>query len=321
MKLTWSDLETAKSKGFPLNLATPQDFRKIRLAMLEDLRKSELLARYVHDLTLHEKATGYHNTEPWQAMGEQELAVLYVLYQGNNAWHSWQVDPYDLSGNDEAAVIAALLAGRATPCLWATEIERIAVATEMPGFELTKDTCPYPEGLFVSRETCLHLWDEKYPAKQLVTNWLLVVPLAEFLLTMFDLGDPETEQTMIVRKIDNYGSLIEHDDLHIFRMLAFMQSPYVGTERHYLPRHLRRHTKTPSSGQPRSAIRVELLRRSASGMSSHSADSRHIDWQHQWWVRGHYRLYKRTKKVAYVRPHLKGPDDKPILKHVYKVGR
>lgn len=84
-------------------------------------------------------------------------------------------------------------------------------------------------------------------------------------------------------------------------------------------RHARR--RMTRAHLPVSPISVITLRRRE---SHHDDGETHVDWQHRWMVRGHWRKqpYKEEnadgEKVTvyrniYINPYLKGPEDKPLL--------
>jgi hypothetical protein len=78
-------------------------------------------------------------------------------------------------------------------------------------------------------------------------------------------------------------------------------------------RHARR--RMTKAHLPVSPITVINLRR----ISGPAHDESHVDWQHRWVVRGHWRRqpYKENGEIIhryiYINPYLKGPEDKPLL--------
>lgn len=304
---------------------TSQDYKRIRLALLDDLRRIPLLREYVEAINSTEAVHGamtFHNTEAWHAIGEQLLAAVHLFSKGNSTWHSWVADMTTLDGDDEAAVIAAWMCLRATPCLWSTAIEQIAVEQPMPPCTVTKDTCPWPEGLFISRETCRGTILE---GRQLETNWILVKPLDAELVVLYDVVDTTSQLTEVVHLKVPYGDTVEDDSLHLFRMLAFMQSSYVGQQRRYASRPVLRRSNNHEL-VAKATIKVELLRRVRPSNTYTEGEHRDVAHDYQWWVRGHYRNQAcgpnySERRLMYIHPHLAGPDDKPILQKVYKVVR
>lgn len=309
--------------------ASPQDYKVMRLAMLQELRNVPLLKEYMQAL-LSVKENSFHNTEPWHAVGEQLLVAFHLLLKGNAQWHPSHAVDASIEGDDDTAVVAAMLALRAIPCLWAIHIEQIATEQPIPPYTVGPDCCPWTTGLFISRETCLVVQDKDY-GKAVQSNWMLVTPLKEYLVLLYDQVDTDLHVTRVVHEKVQWGQLIENDALHIFRMLGFMQSDYVGKMERHVPRHIQRRSEragaTAHSQVAKPVLQVELLRRArqqASGSQYKEGEHREVEWNWQWWVRGHWRRLSNddgTQRLTYVRPYLKGPDDKPILQHIYKVAR
>ena len=69
-------------------------------------------------------------------------------------------------------------------------------------------------------------------------------------------------------------------------------------------------------------VSVVQLRASKNDATKGKGD---VDYQHRWMVRGHHRAQwypsTQTHKVIWIAPHMKGPEDKPILQKVYAVTR
>lgn len=73
-------------------------------------------------------------------------------------------------------------------------------------------------------------------------------------------------------------------------------------------------------------IHVMTLRRAA---SQPVGESRDVDWQWRWWVRGHWRLQamgpnRQDRAPVWIMPHVKGPEDrpmKPLVPTIYNVIR
>lgn len=76
-------------------------------------------------------------------------------------------------------------------------------------------------------------------------------------------------------------------------------------------RALERHGHAPES------VSVVTLRRVAEDAATRGSAGQHVDWQHRWWVRGHWRdqpvgPMRSARRLTFVHPHVKGPDDKPL---------
>jgi hypothetical protein len=119
----------------------------------------------------------------------------------------------------------------------------------------------------------------------------------------------------------------------ILKRCAFLQSPYVTTERRRLPHYMRRQIERGQIAAGETAteehIRVVMLRRvqarPAQERSEQHGEPREVEWQHQWWVSAHYRAQwypsDQAHRVIWIAPFLKGPRDKPILEKIFSVVR
>lgn len=92
-------------------------------------------------------------------------------------------------------------------------------------------------------------------------------------------------------------------------------------ERHRRKQLAREHNNSPIP----SDVKVIQLRRTESQPRENS-DTEHRDWNCRWIVGGHWRNqpYKDGRKLIYILPYVKGPDDKPLkvpTHTVYQVSR
>ncbi len=75
-----------------------------------------------------------------------------------------------------------------------------------------------------------------------------------------------------------------------------------------------------------SDVKVVELRRRETVTQSSGAHPEHVDWSCRWIVNGHWRNqpYKDARKLIYIMPYVKGPDDRPLrvpTQTVYAVRR
>lgn len=111
----------------------------------------------------------------------------------------------------------------------------------------------------------------------------------------------------------------------VLTKLAFLNSPYV-------PKTIRQ----PGRAERKAALRlgdealedvtfVELRRVAPLPTGAEPEGDGAANWKHRWIVKGHYRAQwypsESAHHVIYIAPYLKGPDDAPLLQHVYKVVR
>lgn len=96
-------------------------------------------------------------------------------------------------------------------------------------------------------------------------------------------------------------------------MVLFLNQKVVVHEERKLERAERRRMK-----QKNATVRVIYLRkREHASHTESSGEHKHVEWGHQWVVRGHWRnqYYRSTKenRPLWINPHVKGPDDKPLV--------
>jgi len=114
---------------------------------------------------------------------------------------------------------------------------------------------------------------------------------------------------------------------NFLKYCAFLASPFIDKTPQRLPRHQRRQLER--AGQEREQVNrdttVTILRRKVPGVPTKRPPQGETDWQHQWWVSGHYRAQwypsDAAHRVIWIAPFLKGPSDKPLLDKMYSVIR
>lgn len=87
----------------------------------------------------------------------------------------------------------------------------------------------------------------------------------------------------------------------------------------YAPRQERRRNERAGVNPDLAHVRVVTLRRMHRVESEPSEDSaEHVEWSHRWLVTGHWRWQRvgpgrSQRRLTFVRPYVKGPDDKPLV--------
>jgi len=122
---------------------------------------------------------------------------------------------------------------------------------------------------------------------------------------------------------DDYDADQQHSLGPALAMLAFLNSPYISNDRQRLDRPTRRALAKASARSVDPIIHVVALREAD---TLHGvADGTGREFHHQWWVRGHIRAQwyasRNGHKLIWIREHLKGPNDAPIIRKVYDVKR
>ena len=110
---------------------------------------------------------------------------------------------------------------------------------------------------------------------------------------------------------------------YVLKMLSFLNSPYVLSNPERLGRQTLKELKRAKVEQLVPPIHVVKLRQAPIRSNANGNPER--EYKHQWWVRGHIRAqwYPSLKghKLVWIREHLKGPSDAPIIQKVYDVQR
>lgn len=129
-----------------------------------------------------------------------------------------------------------------------------------------------------------------------------------------------------------YGEKITELHAHawVLKLVAFLNSKYVSATSTKIERGLRRRIEKSTEKKieaPR--VRVIQLRTKTAKPGDPEVTVAPAgsgpDWAGRWWVRGHIRAQwcpsTKTHKVIWIAPHLKGPEEKPILGRLYNVAR
>ena len=296
------------------------------------LQESELLKRYYQHMQ-----RGELNTRPEHAFGAKLYAsmICFSAARGhvpvvNGALQQWP--------NEKRRKEIAFRLGAAVHLseiyLWASQTERIA------------DECPLPEHT-VSHQVLndsVMFWVHEGALRDTnngaVSSWMLLLnqPDSNSMLVATDCFGTDDDPTYkLVVMLFDYGKLWPRDySAHfgqILKRCAFLRSPYVTTARQRLPHHIRRQIERGQIQAGENAledqIRVVMLRRAqvrpAQERSDQPVEPREVEWQHQWWVKRHYRAQwypsEQAHRVIYIESYLKGPRDKPILEKIYSVVR
>jgi hypothetical protein len=136
-------------------------------------------------------------------------------------------------------------------------------------------------------------------------------------------GEPKTIPDMVHRYRLNMpymaGRPIELWEMDVLAGLKFLSSNLarVSRARSSYSRQVQRARARKGDPVPDvSGVGVVELRRTVYRDRHDPKDAAHVDWQHQWIVRGHWRKQwypgKQKHSPVFVEPYVKGPDDKPL---------
>ncbi|HZT55035.1 MAG TPA: hypothetical protein VFA35_02325 [Burkholderiaceae bacterium] len=338
-RMTMSDLDRLRDWYGRMGSPRPHavDIDRLYEAMFEKLKKDPILVRYIHHIGTANHAA--HNIEPWTALGEQRYAAFECLgsalpESGLKIGHG-NASVQAIRGERSSREFALILATRclmAAPYLWTNEVRELVKESPLPPHVISRNVLPHP-AVFFSSEDSLSVADAHGEDTEVETNWELLFDEGEagFTVTL-DLFRNQSDVTLATSFVP-YGRKFP-DDIpagamrnateHLLQQLAFIRSPYTVTEPTRLPRPMRRELQRAKAKDVDPLVYVVKLRRAVERKPP-PEESVEVNWQHHWWVSGHYRAQwhpsTKSHEVIWIGPHVKGPLDKPLLEKVYAVVR
>lgn len=305
--------------------------------MIAKWRKHPVLREYVQYL---QSVPVIRNTAAWHARGEQLMTALTF---------ACQVDPkeaivqshyeFEIQASVPVPVVAlttAMQLQMAMPYLWRRDImNAVLTSPPLPAHVPSRSLLPFPL-MYWSLEVAHPVVGAGGLKREI--NWFCIIEQGESFAILYDLS-PSPEQQRAGERITISGGKVEYGEefppaglfvprnsigMIVLKMLAFLHSPYVTTESGKMPRGLRR--RCLGSGVPAAEteqlINVLSLRQAQKESEARGGTR---DWQHQWWVAGHYRAQwipsEQAHRVIWIAPYIKGPADKPFVERVYDVKR
>ena|SRR5215831_6722870 len=247
--------------------------------------------------------------------------------------------------NEDRPEIRLIQADRATRLilmsevfLWRDQIEKIADASPLPQHTVSRNVMPWPL-MFWSRE-----FAHVSPDEQMQTTWIAALlderktpQGAGGMMIVSDIYNEQLKTGKLMFGYFNFGKLWpadygnEHSIGMILRRCAFLNSPFITTERRKLPHWMRRQGQRTgliksSSQEANEEMHIVRLRHVQHEKKDQTpTEGREIAWKHQWWVKAHYRAQwypsEEAHRVIWIEPFLKGPQGAPILEKLYDVSR
>jgi hypothetical protein len=350
-RLTFEQLDRLRDQYGRMGWPAPSDADSERMCMKlhERLVQDPLVKRYVHHLDLALHGGDNRNREPWQAVAEQRYAALLCaaavrpessgIRFVNTRFSDERGEPLSNAFIASATALRMLMA---QPYLWSNEIDHLVRASPLPKHVVDRRILPHPS-VFFSYESALNLRGVRgMEGFDLSSDWTLLEDQVGGLnvmtnVTTLDAQDRDQSTSLIAQGL-MYGSTYP-DDFEpgpereavglILRRLAFLRSPYVVTDTHRLPRPIRRELQRVDAPSPEPLVHTVRLRRIEQPSPRPDSDDENErpdrDWNHHWWVTGHYRAQwmpsTQSHNVIWIAPYVKGPLEKPLLEKVYHVMR
>ncbi len=315
---------------------------KAQEGLVQYLRQQPLLQRYAASVR-NSAASGLRIPPTqfgWQAQAERLMHSLLLASGG------YQM----VNGNDQLVPLepiaqlslALLLAGPLCQTyLWKNEIIKIVENMPVPRHVISKDLLPYPVMWWTFEGARRVIGGPELGAE---TDWFLLNHQKDGVRVITHMSRATSargsELPYLCSSMVPYGNIYPDDfsEEHIgpigqiLAALAFLASPFVLSGLESLPRSMRREAaKEPSQwGNPDQfqshivSLRHPMVRRHP--QAGKDGDELVVtDWQHRWWVSGHIRAQwypsLGSHKLIFIAPHLKGPEDKPLLEKTYLVVR
>jgi hypothetical protein len=310
---------------------------KTREEIFDILKANPLFKQYSY----HHSRLGSDDTQPWHALGARLNAVATcALAAGDERMSVYGIT--NLKEREQLLLRSAEWILNATPFLWSEFAERIANAAPLPKHVISSTLLPAPK-MFWAREGGYLVKGE---TERFETNWIAVFHEARGVAVItncdkIDDNDHCPEEMMGLEfSLIPYGLRWPQDfekEVHpwvgnavgmVLKRCAFLASAYVNKDKTRLSRHHRRQLER--AGEPREKVEEQVhvvkLRREVKEAVKKSGDGTlSVEWQHQWWVSGHYRAqwypHEEAHRVIWIAPYMKGPSDKPLLEKVYTVVR
>jgi len=110
------------------------------------------------------------------------------------------------------------------------------------------------------------------------------------------------------------------------QLLAFLSSPFIPRTHERMSRAARRQVARKGADvDAEDTVTFVLLRRMAEGRRNEPETETEVEWKHRWLVSGHLRAQwypsEGAHHLIWIAPYVKGPEDAPLLEHVYRVAR
>ena len=276
-------------------------------------------------------------TQPWQAEANR-LTFLGMLSDPSVTLEYPVPIRGSLQADVESRLSTFLTLYASKPFLWRRQIVEKADTLPIPRHTIPKDLLPYQTMLWTFEVVSVSQFSladgsvYDVPEEAMLLHY---VPKDKVVVSLlYRTGDPTTNKFSVVLApmAEIHTGMTWPDDFDadqkpaveiILRRLAFLNSPYVSHDTERLSRTGRRSLERANVEQPDPTIHVVKLRQAPIRSNANGNPGR--DYKHQWWVRGHIRAqwYPSLKghKLVWIREHLKGPSDAPIIQKVYDVQR
>jgi len=297
---------------------------------MQQLRNHPLVMRHMRG---SENPSG-RITQAWQAEGER---LVYMLLSGSTAppAEAPLALNFGESKVDQARVrtMAYFALSMAVTYLWRPQILDMAEALPVPRHTIPENVLPYQFMYWTWEGPRPVIYEDPQSGYHLEFDGdgMLIWYGGYGVINTCMFGVDSAGLHIVPSPVIHIGSTWPDDYTEgqqsfvgpVLSKLAFLNSPYISTDRERLDRPTRHSLARASVRDVDPNIHVVKLRESST--PSGVGNSTEGKFHHQWWVRGHIRAQwypsRKGHKLIWIQEHLKGPNDAPIIKKVYDVKR
>lgn len=252
---------------------------------------------------------------PADVIGEQRLYEATVL----NTGFAKTRDGKPPTDDDKVTIGQAI--HQAIPFYWPNHLDSLLDPMPLPTHTVAPIKRP-AELMWISYETS-HPHRMEESGEEYDTDALLVCPQPDGLV-IYQLGG-----FGIMGWLMNWGQAYPLDiglgtlGEKMLKFFAFLNSPYTVINKHRPERAARREAlRAGVVEEPE--VHVVTLRQPVA-TTQESSSSKSVNWQHRWWVRGHFRAQwvpsLEGHRLTWIAPYVKGPAGLEFKSAVYVVSR
>lgn len=307
--------------------------------LLREAGASMLQHPYTQRLVHRANASGDNRIySPADVLGERLMRLGGMLFLEADR-PGYSALPWKRESRAEALLQSAALAHNATPYLWTEETRAAVRDLEVPRHRLSPRFLVEPRTwhtFYTGIGLGGHLEVEGRSLSGATADCCLIADAQDHLLFLMwgEMTDAETGENVpcITGGRFEYGRVypdefteLEQNALHSpLVMMSFLSSPYIPKSKRRADRAARREAARRGATLEDDHVTFVVLRRPQQAKRD-SDDEMDVHWRHRWIVRGHIRAQwyptLGEHRLIWIAPHIKGPQDAPLLQHAYKVAQ
>lgn len=268
---------------------------------------------------------------PEDVFGARQLVVARVLEDGTDDTVTRTTEGFTDDDRWRKLQAFEILAAGAAPHLWSAVAWDKALDLEIPRHVISPRLLPQPFTwhMFPTPYRYDDDDDEHFMLAILIVDTTHGITVDE----VGGFGNDERSWALVDGFHIDYGQMWPDDfegaDSRVgstLQLLAFLSSPFIPKTRYRMSRGARRESARAGSDVDLDGeVSFVLLRRVADTRRERVESEAEIEWKHRWLVSGHLRAQwypsEQAHHLIWIAPYMKGPEDAPLLEHVYKVAR